>query len=67
MTWRSSHDPMVTFFALLAPQGSKIHPLSDRAGLHLAVDVSVANTQDNHAFRPLFRLSTSAPTSGSAG
>jgi transposase len=33
--------------------GSKIHALSDRAGLPLAVAVSAANTNDSHALKPL--------------
>jgi transposase len=33
--------------------GSKIHALSDRAGLPLAVGVSAANTNDHHAVKPL--------------
>jgi len=33
--------------------GSKIHALSDRAGLPLAVGVSAANTNDHHALKPL--------------
>jgi transposase len=35
--------------------GSKIHALSDRAGLPLAVGVSAANTNDNQALKPLVR------------
>ncbi|HZU46379.1 MAG TPA: IS5 family transposase [Mycobacterium sp.] len=35
--------------------GSKIHALSDRAGLPLAVGVSAANTHDNHALKPLVK------------
>jgi transposase len=34
--------------------GSKIHVLSDAAGLPLATAVSAANTHDKHALRPLF-------------
>lgn len=33
--------------------GSKIHVLSDRAGLPLAVAVSAANTNDSYALKPL--------------
>jgi transposase len=33
--------------------GSKIHVLSDRAGLHLAVAVSTANTHDSYTLKPL--------------
>jgi len=33
--------------------GSKIHVLSDRAGIPLSVGVSAANTNDGHALRPL--------------
>ena len=33
--------------------GSKIHVLSDRAGLPLLVGVSAANTHDSHALKPL--------------
>jgi transposase len=33
--------------------GSKIHVLSDRAGLPLAVAVSAANTHDSYALKPL--------------
>ncbi len=33
--------------------GSKIHALSDRAGLPLVVAVSAANTHDSHALKPL--------------
>ncbi|WP_232284153.1 IS5 family transposase [Saccharomonospora glauca] len=33
--------------------GSKIHALSDRAGLPLAVAISAANTNDAHALKPL--------------
>jgi hypothetical protein len=33
--------------------GSKIHALSDRAGLPLAVAVSAANTHDSRALKPL--------------
>jgi transposase len=33
--------------------GSKIHALSDRAGLPLAVAVSAANTNDSYALKPL--------------
>ncbi|KFU75208.1 Transposase DDE domain-containing protein [Amycolatopsis lurida] len=33
--------------------GSKIHALSDRAGLPLAVAVSAANTNDSAALKPL--------------
>lgn len=33
--------------------GSKIHVLSDRAGLPLSVAVSAANTHDSHALKPL--------------
>lgn len=33
--------------------GSKIHAVSDRAGLPLAVAVSAANLHDSHAFTPL--------------
>ncbi|WP_246459063.1 IS5 family transposase [Amycolatopsis jiangsuensis] len=33
--------------------GSKIHVLSDRAGLPLTVGISAANTHDSHALRPL--------------
>jgi transposase len=33
--------------------GSKIHALSDRAGIPLAVGVSAANTHDSHALKPL--------------
>jgi transposase len=32
--------------------GSKIHALSDRAGLPLSVAVSAANTHDSHALKP---------------
>ncbi len=35
--------------------GSKIHALSDRAGLPLAVGVSAANTNDHHAVKPLVK------------
>jgi transposase len=35
--------------------GSKIQALSDRAGLPLAVGVSAANTNDQHALKPLVR------------
>lgn len=35
--------------------GSKIHVLSDRRGLPLAVAVSAANTNDNQALKPLVR------------
>jgi IS5 family transposase len=35
--------------------GSKIHALSDRAGLPLAVGVSAANTNDHHALQPLVK------------
>ena len=35
--------------------GSKIHALSDRAGLPLAVGVSAANTHDHHALKPLVK------------
>jgi len=35
--------------------GSKIHVLSDREGLPLAVAVSAANTNDNQALKPLVR------------
>ncbi len=35
--------------------GSKIHVLSDRIGLPLAVGVSAANTRDSQALRPLVR------------
>lgn len=35
--------------------GSKIHVLSDRRGLPLAVAVSAANTNDNQALKPLIR------------
>ena len=35
--------------------GSKIHALSDRAGLPLVVGVSAANTNDHHAVKPLVR------------
>jgi transposase len=34
--------------------GSKLHVLSDAAGLPLVVGVSAANTHDIHAFKPLF-------------
>jgi transposase len=33
--------------------GSKIHALSDRAGLPLAVAISAANTNDSYALKPL--------------
>ncbi len=33
--------------------GSKIHLLSDQAGLPLAVGVSAANTHDSHGLKPL--------------
>lgn len=33
--------------------GSKIHVLSDRAGLPLTVGISAANTHDSHALKPL--------------
>ncbi|WIX83995.1 IS5 family transposase [Amycolatopsis carbonis] len=33
--------------------GSKIHVLSDRAGLALTVGISAANTHDSHALKPL--------------
>lgn len=33
--------------------GSKIHALSDRTGIPLAVGVSAANTHDNQALKPL--------------
>jgi transposase len=33
--------------------GSKIHALSDRAGLPLAVAVSAANTNDSYTVKPL--------------
>jgi transposase len=33
--------------------GSKIHALSDRAGLPLTVGISAANTHDSHALKPL--------------
>ncbi|MFX0581151.1 IS5 family transposase [Nocardia nepalensis] len=36
--------------------GSKIHMLSDRVGLPLAVGISVANTNNAHALRPLVRV-----------
>jgi transposase len=36
-------------------RGSKIHALSDRAGLPLAVGVSAANTHDHHALKPLVK------------
>jgi IS5 family transposase len=35
--------------------GTKIHALSDRAGLPLAVGVSAANTHDHHALKPLVK------------
>ena len=35
--------------------GSKIHALSDRNGLPLAVAISAANTNDNQALKPLVR------------
>ena len=35
--------------------GSKIHALSDRVGLPLAVGVSAANTNDHHALKPLVK------------
>jgi transposase len=35
--------------------GSKIHVLSDRAGIPLSVGVSAANTNDAHALRPLVK------------
>lgn len=35
--------------------GSKLHVLSDRAGIPLAVGVSAANTNDAEALRPLVR------------
>jgi hypothetical protein len=35
--------------------GSKIHALSDRARLPLAVGISAANTNDHHALQPLVR------------
>jgi hypothetical protein len=35
--------------------GSKIHALSDHAGLPLTVGVSAANTNDHHAVKPLVR------------
>jgi transposase len=35
--------------------GSKIHALSDCAGLPLAVGVSAANTNDHHALKPLVK------------
>jgi hypothetical protein len=35
--------------------GSKIHALSDRVGLPLAVGVSAANTNDHHALQPLVK------------
>jgi transposase len=35
--------------------GAKIHALSDRAGLPLAVGVSAANTNDHYALKPLVR------------
>jgi transposase len=35
--------------------GSKIHVLSDRAGLPLSVAVSAANTNDSYALKPLVR------------
>jgi transposase len=33
--------------------GSKIHVLSDQAGLPLTVGISAANTHDSHALKPL--------------
>ena len=33
--------------------GSKIHALSDRAGIPLVVGASAANTHDSHALKPL--------------
>lgn len=42
--------------------GSKIHALSDRAGLPLSVAVSAANTHDSHALKPLV-MATPAITS----
>jgi transposase len=33
--------------------GSKIHAVSDRAGIPLAVGISAANTHDSHALQPL--------------
>jgi transposase len=35
--------------------GSKIHVLSDRAGIPLSVAVSAANTNDSYALKPLIR------------
>jgi transposase len=35
--------------------GSKIHVLSDRAGLPLTVGTSAANTHDSHALKPLVK------------
>jgi transposase len=35
--------------------GSKIHALSDRGGLPVAVGVSAANTNEHHALNPLVR------------
>lgn len=35
--------------------GSKIHVLSDRAGIPLSVAVSAANTNDSYALKPLLR------------
>lgn len=35
--------------------GSKIHLLSDRAGLPLATAISAANTHDSHALKPLVK------------
>lgn len=36
--------------------GSKIHVLSDRSGLPIAVAVSAADTHDSHALKPLILL-----------
>jgi transposase len=35
--------------------GSKIHTLSDRAGIPLAIAISAANTHDSHALKPLVK------------
>lgn len=35
--------------------GSKLHTLTDRTGIPLAVAISAANTNDDHALRPLVR------------
>lgn len=47
--------------------GSKIHALSDRTGIPLAVGVSAANTHDSHALTPLvMAIPRSAPDAAHA-